>query len=278
MEDGLNAIARAIASLQSNPIKDYVFPTVSALSTAALGAWAAFYAVSTQEYNRVQIQNVDALNGTLLNASEARNCLIAIKSNYFQRLTTHPFERILAIPPLVLNAAPISFHVASLAFLVPSENTENISKWQRIEYIETLFKNYNNLLNIWKMRNELMQQIMPHVMQFRGRNVEFEKLDQVIGCGQLAMLSDLTEHALMITDDLVVELSCFLLGFSDVSKKSVPKKIKKKYRKIINVNLPDNDESKNLLSISPELDFNLASKIHNVAQDDLRHRYRRLYL
>ncbi|KZC46638.1 hypothetical protein XM68_c11818 [Vibrio alginolyticus] len=278
MENALNAIAEAIVGLHSNSIKDYVFPSISALSTAALGAWAAFYAVSTQEYNRVQIQNVDVLNETLLNANEARNSLIAIKSNYFGRLTPNPFQRMLVIPPIVLNAEPINFHVASLAFLVPSENSENNSKWQRIEYVETLFKNYNNLINIWKKRNELMQELMPHVLQFHGRGVSLEELEKVIGRGHIAILSDLTEQAIMITDDLVVEISCFLLGFSDVSKKAVPKKIKKKYRQIIAMNLPDNDESKDLLSISTELNFNLASKIHNVTQDELRHRYRRLYL
>ncbi|EHY8868570.1 hypothetical protein K4782_004642, partial [Vibrio parahaemolyticus] len=122
------------------------------------------------------------------------------------------------------------------------------------------------------------QELMPHVLQFHGRGVSLEELEKVIGRGHIAILSDLTEQAIMITDDLVVEISCFLLGFSDVSKKAVPKKIKKKYRQIIAMNLPDNDESKDLLSISTELNFNLASKIHNVTQDELRHRYRRLYL
>lgn len=278
MENALNDIAEAIVGLHSNPIKDYVFPSISALSTAALGAWAAFYAVSTQEYNRVQIQNVDALNETLLNANEARNSLITIKRHYSGRLTPNPFQRMLVIPPLVLNAEPIKFHVASLAFLVPSDNSENSSKWQRIEYVETLFKNYNNVLNIWKKRNELMQELMPHVMQFHGRGVSLEELERVIGRGQIAILSDLTEQAIMVTDDLVVEISCFLLGFSEVSKVAIPTKIKKKYRKIVAINLPDNDESKNLLSISTELNFNLASKIHNVTQEELRHRYRRIYL
>ena len=72
LEESLNKIALAIMGLYSDPIKDYIFPSIISFSSAILGAFAAFYAVNIQERNRIHIQNVDALNEAILSANDAK--------------------------------------------------------------------------------------------------------------------------------------------------------------------------------------------------------------
>ena len=278
MEESLNTIAQAIIGLHSNPIKDYIFPILSPLLSAALGAWAAFYAVNTQEHNRMQIKNVDALNETMLSANEVRNSLMSIKDNYYKSIGKDPFQRMLTVPPVILNGGPIQFSISSLVFITQVSSNRVNNRWLRIEYIESLFKNYNNVLAMWQKRNEIMHEIMPHIMQFYGKPVSLAELVDALGQGPLAMLSDLTEQVLMITDDLLVEISCFLVGFPEVSKDIIPKKIKNNFRSLLTIQLPDNEDAINLLSIIPELDFEMASKIHNITAEEVKSRYRRLYL
>ncbi|WP_324036723.1 hypothetical protein [Aeromonas caviae] len=150
MEESLNKIAQAIMGLYSDPIKDYVFPSVISFSSTIFGAFAAFYAFNTQERNRIYIQNVDSLNEAILSANDAKNSLMAIKSNYHNNLTSNPFQRLLSVPRMILNCKPITFQLSKLIFMTPSEENNIKSKWQRIEYIDALFNNYNHLLDIWK--------------------------------------------------------------------------------------------------------------------------------
>ena len=85
MEESLNKIAQAIMGLYSDPI-NHVFPSVISFSSTIFGAFAAFYVFNTQERNRIYIQNVDSLNEAILSANDAKNSLMAIKSNYHNNL------------------------------------------------------------------------------------------------------------------------------------------------------------------------------------------------
>ncbi|HCM0846541.1 TPA: hypothetical protein N2782_004597 [Vibrio parahaemolyticus] len=281
MEDSLQAISVAIESLQSSPIKDYIFPIVSALFSALLGVWAAFYTVETQEKNRFGVTNVDTINEVLLVASDARNNLIAIKENYVHGVKVHPIQRMLCVPPIILNEKPIELKIVSMAFLVPNSHKQCKSNFERIEYIDSLFQNYNHMLSMWQKRNELISQYMPQLTQLHGKAIGVKELQPIMGQGGIAQLSDLTEHVLMLTDDLLVEISCLLEALPVVAKRSIDKKVIKKYRKLLSMSLPRINESPNavdLLSLIPSLDINAAGKLQMVDQGSIKQRYRRIYL
>ncbi|WP_426008297.1 hypothetical protein [Aeromonas salmonicida] len=278
MDGSLNEITEAIRGLYSNPVKDYIFPTISALSSAALGAWAAFYAVNTQERNRIHVQNVDSINDATLKANEAKNSLMAIKSNYHNELSSDPYQRLISIPRILIDEPPIVLKISTLVFLTPSEVGHIYSKWQRIEYIDTLFKNYNQVVCIWKKRNELLNEMMLKLNQFHAQTISSDILLQLCGLAKVCEISDLTEQAILLTDELLVELSCFLIGFPEVAKNSVPNKIRKKFRKIIVVCLPKDESAVDLLSMSPMLDYDMAAVLHTSSVQEIKHRYRSIYL
>lgn len=277
LEESLNRIAEAILGLYSDPIKDYILPSITSLASAAFGAWAAFYAVNVQERNRIHIQNVDSINEAILCANNARNTLISIKSNYAGQLTSNPHQRLLTVTRMLKNGEPITFQISKLIFIAPSDPTKIYSKWQKVAYIESLFSNYNHVLDIWTKRNETLDKIIPKLTQYHGQSISLNELHKNIEPGQLAILSDLTEHALMMTDDILIELSCLIIGFPEVGKKSIPKKVINKYRKIISILLPNNEMAVDLLSLTPDLDNEAAAKLHNSTASEVKERYRRLY-
>lgn len=264
--------------LYSDPLKDYLFPSAISFSSALLGAWAAFHAVNIQERNRIHIQNVDSINEAMLRANDARVTLMTIKSNYHNNLSSHPCQRLLTIPRIIINGLPVRFDISKLIFMIPSESNEPHSKWHRISYIESLFSNYNHVLDIWNKRNDTLDEIIPKLNLQYGSPIDFDGLTQLIGSAQLATISDLTEHAIMMTDDILFELSCLLIGLPEIGKKSIPLKIRKEYRKVISISLPDNKAAVNLISLSPELDYDIAAELHKTTVSDLKNRYRRIYL
>ncbi|MBL0612618.1 hypothetical protein JD508_20620 [Aeromonas jandaei] len=278
LEESLNKIALAIMGLYSDPIKDYIFPSIISFSSAILGAFAAFYAVNIQERNRIHIQNVDALNEAILSANDAKNTLMAIKSNYHNELSSNPYQRLLAVPRIILNGKPIIFQLSKLIFMTPSEVKDIKSKWQRIEYVDSLFSNYNHLLEIWKKRNDAFEEVHQALSQQNCSYINEELLLKSVDRARLVILSDLTEHVIMLTDDLLFELSCFLLGFPEAGKISIPVKIRKKYRKTLSISLPDYQVAVDLLSLSPELDYEMAAELHQTTTSELKNRYRRVYL
>lgn len=274
MEQALREITTAITGLYSNPIKDYIFPIVSALFSSALGGLAAYYTVHTQERNRMFVSNIDAINATILSASEARDTLVSIKENYHGRLSSNPYQRIFATPYMLVNNSEVNFNVSALSFMVPSDVNQISSNWQRIEYINTLFKNFNQIILMWNKRNESLHETLSKVKKF-------DTPENVIGShihDEVILLSDLTEQLLLYTDDLLVELTCFLIAFPHVTKEFIPEKIKIKYqKKIIIVSMPQRESSVNMLSFCPTLDFEEASKLHLTSPQEIHSRYKRIY-
>lgn len=277
MDGSLNEVTEAIRGLYSNPVKDYIFPTISALSSAALGAWAAFYAVNTQERNRIHTQNIDSINDATLKASEARNVLMAIKSNYHNKLSSNPYQRLLSIPRLPIDEQAINFKISTLVFLAPTDIGDIYSKWQKIETLDTLFKNYNQALYIWKKRNDIFEEMIPQLRQFHAKHISDDDLLQLFGPSKICEISDLTERAIILTDELLVELSCFLIGFPEIAKNAISTKIRKKTRRIITVCLPTEEFAVDLLSTSPMLDYHMTAILHASSEQEIKNLYQRIY-
>ncbi|MGU5725450.1 hypothetical protein [Aeromonas caviae] len=82
----------------------------------------------------------------------------------------------------------------------------------------------------------------------------------------------------MLTDDLLFEFSCFLIGFPEIGKKFIPTRIRRKYRKILSISLPKYESAIELLSLSPTLDYEVAAILHATTISELKDRYRRVYI
>ncbi|PSU99775.1 hypothetical protein [Photobacterium kishitanii] len=280
MEVETQAIVAAIESLQSNPIKDYILPMGGVFVSGLLGMGVAYYTVNRQEKTKLELHKVETINETLLHAQEVRARLISIKQNYVRNIDSDPVSRTLAIPPILLSEQRIEVHLSRLAFMVPDSSQGKVSKWQSIDYVSTIFSNYNYLLELWKKRNEIIIGLQPKLGHLFRVGLNFENLVTAIGVATLVQLADLTERVLVMTDDVLIEVSCFLVGFGSVAKSQVDKKVTRNLSKTIQVTLPDSSTyplAVDMLSRVPELNFDAASQLHNIPVNILKERYRPLY-
>ncbi|EIJ0939691.1 hypothetical protein NMR47_003525 [Vibrio cholerae] len=113
-----------------------------------------------------------------------------------------------------------------------------------------------------------------------GKPINYQLLQQLIGDGLITQLSDLTERALHMTDDLLIEVSSFLIGFSEVAKTKVERRVVKKFGNILSATLPNSsDFSKavDIVSKVPEVNYKLLSQLHGRSEQEIRERYRAIY-
>ncbi|PIB15366.1 hypothetical protein [Vibrio rotiferianus] len=265
------AIVNAINGLKSNPIKDYIFPAASVIFTTSLGAWAVLYSVNIQERNRIQIQNIDALNEAIIQASEALDELKMIKRNYFSRLSDCPYERLAVIPEVILHPTTIDLKVSSLSFIVPAKGVLKKSRWRNLAYIKALFKQFKGLQDLWLLRNKKYSELRTKFKN--ARNLDKEGIQSVLDEYEIIEIADLTEQCLHHTDDLILEISCFLIGFPEANKSIFHKKVLKKYRKTLLIELSED----NLVTFVPELNIVEMAELMGMEHEDASTRYQRIF-
>uniref|UniRef100_UPI00138E10D8 hypothetical protein n=1 Tax=Aeromonas finlandensis TaxID=1543375 RepID=UPI00138E10D8 len=239
----------------------------------------AYYTVNKQEYTKIELEKIKAVNKTLLSALTLRSSLVGIKSNYFGMITEEPINRILGIPPVLLKETNIEFDLPSLSFIVP-KNKISLNKWSSLDFIATIVSNFHTVIKVWEKRNQKIEEFMPKLVGNYGMPLSFDEIQNLLGIGNIALLSDLTERCLHMTDDLLVEISCFLVGFSKVVDGKIDSKILKRFGGLISPSLPTYDEypsAVDMLTKVPTVNYKLLSKIQGRTEQELQERYREIY-
>ncbi|HHC6693648.1 hypothetical protein H1X88_22860 [Vibrio parahaemolyticus] len=279
MSSDVQLIVAAIEGLHSTYVKDYILPIGSVLVSGGLGAGVAYYTVNKQEYTKIELDKIKAVNKTLLSALTIRSSLIGIKSNYFGMITEEPINRMLGVPPVLLKEARVDFDLPSLSFITEKEE-KPFNKWSALDFISTIISNFNTVIKVWEKRNQLIEALMPKLADTFGKPLNFEQIQGLLGVGNMALLSDLTERCLHMTDDLLVEISCFLVGFSQAVKGKIDSKILKKFGGLITTSLPTYDkypQAVDILTKVPSVNCSLLSKIQGRPVQELQKRYRPIY-
>ena len=280
MSSDVELIVNAIEGLHTNIIKDYILPVGSILISGALGVGVAYYSVDRQEKTKIEIDKIQNINNTLLIAMDVRMSLISIKHNYFDIISNEPIARMLKVPPIILSEREAIINFASLTFLAPDKNEGEFNKWSSIEYISMIFSNYNSLLKIWSKRNEIIHSLLPRLKPYFGKPLNYQMLQELIGDSNISLLSDLTEKALHMTDDLLIEINAFLVGFGDIAKTKVEKRVVKKFGNVLSVTLPNSNDFPKAVEIVtrvPEVNYKLLSQLLERPEPELRERYRKIY-
>ncbi len=275
MSSDVELILKAIEGLHTNIIKDYILPVGTVFVSGLLGAGVAYYSIDRQEQTKIEIKKIEALNNVLLEAMQVRTNLIAIKENYFGQISDHPIDRLLSVPPILLPDNRLSINLSSLSFIAPKIEDNANEKWSSIGYIATIFSNYNSMLNIWTKRNDIIISLLPKLKPYFGRPIITEELQQIFGMAIIHQLSDLTELALQMTDEILIEVCDFMLGFSKLAKTKVHKRVAKKFGTILQVLLPENN--KKIIQKVPEVNYAILSQVQGKPEQELRERYRPIY-
>jgi hypothetical protein len=219
-------IVNAILQLkqESSPIKDYIYPTLISFLSILLGAFSAHYSLKYQQYVEAQKEKLKAVNNWTMKFLGALESLKSFKSNYHGKLNSNPLSRIASIPEIIHSNSKIEGNLGELSFLIPSKDAHELEKenWRNIGRINAMLNNYNFLIEIWTKRNELSAKIIPKLIEELGEGgVATPSKDQLINTiGEIGLFPyiDLTEYAIKLTDDLIIETNDFLLNFYKSSR------------------------------------------------------------
>lgn len=275
-------IVEAINSLQSNPVKDYLLPFVTLVGSAVLGVGASIYTNNFQDKINAERHKLRMLNHTTLAVAEMRINLVTIKSNYHGTLNDDPIHRLLAIPPLVNSMSIPTFEASELTFLAQNIGKDGKfnNKWIRVEVINSLFSNYKSVIEQWVLFSRKMIEVKNHLAQHVNieQGINNNDVIEIFGRPAVIQLSDLTEKMLMLTDELIVEFSCFLLGFPHSVQNLVTKSVKRKYGGIMAYQLPDKDEyGSEMLKHVPLFNEQKMVELQQRSVEEIRERYRYTY-
>lgn len=277
-------IVEAIEGLQqeSNLFKEYIFPIVSAFFSAILGAGIAYYFFHYQEELKVEKSKIDNANKWLLLADEALHNLITIKSNYHNRISTSPIQRMLGIPTILFHKHLIPDTFTTLNFIIPKNKKDDCPKWSEIARIRAMINNYNYLQSLWLKRNELERPIKEEVLKKNSKdkayvNVSLEEIINCVGESKLVPLLDLNEIVIILTDDLILEFSDFLINFPNYIETLINQKKISKYGNIITYTIDSNNKLVDMLKRSPEADYSEISDLFGRSADELNQKYKTGY-
>lgn len=281
MNEEIKALVEAIASLKQEPsyFKDYIFPLATGLFSSLLGAGVAYFTIKHQDYSELQKSRVQAINDWLLSAEGALQSLISIKQNYHGKLDSNPFQRAMEIRSLIGNTRIIDKDITNLAFIVPRKvepDTHNI-KWRQIPRIRSMVQNYNLIVDTWNKRAEvdrpIKEKLLQDYSQLAYAHVNREQIFNSVGAANLTLLIGITEKAIKLTDDLILEYHDFLQHFPEMAKTLITKKYSDKYGPILTFSTDGNPILVNLMEKSIEVDFSVLAQLFGESEEKVRAEY-----
>ena len=275
-------IAEAINSLAGGFFKDYIYPIATAVLSTLLAALVAFWTVRHQETLQNEKNKLEIANLWILKFEEARTNLFAIKRNYHGELTESPFERLVLIASNPLPPNLLEQDYTNLTFIIPNgkETQRRPYRWSQITRIRAILSNYNELMRIWERRHALHEQFKEH-LQHRFPNhmstgIDLNMAVETYGQARMNRLIDTNEQAILLTDQLLHELTDFVLNFPSYVKTKINLKRIARFGTLLYYYGDTTDELRWLLNSSPKADYSSVETLFNETQEEILRRYRNL--
>lgn len=281
MNEEIKALVNAIESLQqqSNPFKDYMLPVITGFFSSILGALVAYFTLRHQDRINLEKERINTVNDWLLLVEGAMSSLVAIKSNYYEKLTSDPFQRTLVTPALIHSTKKLDKNISSLSFIIPKKDDKKTQtiKWQQLPRIRAMIENYNFIIELWNKRSELERPIKEKIIKnYSGLayvDVTREQIFVSVNPSDFICLIDLTENAVKITDDLIVEFNDFMEGFPGICKSLINEKYVKQYGPIITYNSKDNNKLLAIIDKVPEVDYAILAELFGQSVEEVKNQY-----
>ncbi|PLA73739.1 hypothetical protein CYQ88_09790 [Hydrogenovibrio sp. SC-1] len=272
MSEDWKLLIEAINNLkqESSYLKDYVWPIVSGIFSALLGAGVAFWTIKHQERMQVEKDKLDSGNLLIMLVLQAQSSLIAWKHNYALAIqeVDDPIQRLLYIPRMISNGNSIEYKVESIIFAAKQvPGTMKDSSWRNIVRIFSMIENYNELQTIMAKRSMLHERIVQLITESQSEsNIELETLLKIIPNQTLKEAIDLTEKMIVFVDDLIIEMVSFLDAFPKIMQESILTKKIKNYGSVIMTSSPPN-QFIHLYDRSVEVDYKKLATIFQESEE-----------
>jgi hypothetical protein len=273
MDTELQEIVNAIDNIGTiNPVKDYVFP----LAIVLIGGLVAHFSTAYMRYLDAQKEKLDIANDWILGLQQAFNSLIAIKGNYYGKLTAAPLQRVGAVPEIIGSSQPLELQMNKLSFIVQSKDDflEEYNFHMNPSYLSGLQHNYNLLINTLHKRNMLAAQIIPILGRHYstgGSHLEasLEEINKVVNPAEFLGYIQLTEQIIKTTDEILIAIHNFLCEFPDICRYAIDTKRIKHYRKVIECHY----DQMELLEKSVPVNYGALGRLFKVTEEEARERF-----
>ncbi len=281
MHQEIESLVHAIESLQqeSNPFKEFIYPIILGLFSSILGALVAYFTLRHQERIHLEKERINTFNDWLLLAEGAMSSLIAIKSNYHGKLSNNPFQRTLSVRSLIHSTNKLDTTLSNLSFIIPKKDDKEAQsvKWRQLPLIRTMICNYNFIIELWDKRTEIERPIKAKILEDYSElayaEVTREQIFNSIPQSDFIVLMDITERAIKVTDDLILEFSDFMVNFPEIGKSLIKEKYIKTYGPIISYKTDDNPKLVSFFEKIPEVDYEILAELFGQTVEEVKKEY-----
>lgn len=285
MGSDVSLVVEAINGLktESSIYKDYFFPVMSSFFSAVLGAWVAYFALKFQDRNLVEREKLVSCNDWTITMEGGFQSLISIKDSYSSELGDNPIQRALTVRSILGDSKKIEKNIATLSFIVPKRSDQESvdEKWRSLSRIGALVSNYNLVFSIWKKRNDFERPLREKLMSAVGdkgyAEITHDQVVKILGEKDLVSLIDLTERAVILTDDLIIETNDFLVKFPLVAKSIIDTSRTKGFGTLIEFVNEENPFLKKLLVKCPKPNYGFVEELYGLSKEQLEQLYQSAY-
>lgn len=276
MTQEFEELIKAINGLKEHPnfVKDYFFPIAISIASSVMGFIVAYFTLLYQENTQLQKERINAINDWILSIIEAFNDLVSIKVMYYDKLSENPFHRVSAIRSFVTNGTRIENKISPLSFIAIKNKKD---KWRDLGLIKAMVSNYNQLIEIWKKRNEIERPIREMLIETYGdlgsARINAEMIFKVVNPSKFIALISLNEQAIKLTDNLLIDMNGFINELPIIGRASIKNKYINKYGPILMPDLNYQKKISFILDKVPEVDYKIFSELLGISEDELRKMY-----
>lgn len=257
---------------ETNLFKDYFMPIFVVMLSAVTAYFIAIRGYQYQESYKNEKAKADTLNQIILKMQGMQAHLIGIKKNYYQDLTPHPIQRAMIIPPIPAQLEYETLNLNELTQLIyaKNRNVENYPWFNIASFVATV-GNYNQCLEILRLRNELEVEFRPRldplITEHTTNGIEVTAIQEALGPMLTMKYIDLTEKLIMRVDDLLITIDDFLCNFSSMAYESLNKKYLKNYV-CLHGSQTDSDSFKEIFKRSKPVDIVDMAMVMQLAYED----------
>ena len=208
---------------------------------------------------------------------------MAIKATYCEGLTNNPIERVSKVPSILFRATPIVERIDDLSFVTPKHDADSskVNEWSQVSRIWAMIANYNFLLALWEKRNQIDRPIREKILKDSSNKafvfMNQEEFINKVGGSDAAVLIDITEQAIKLTDDLIIEFDDFLTNFPAHAKTLIRARHLKSYRSVLVFSKGEGDQFIRVCEPTPKVDFSSVEKLFGQSSEQLENRYKTGY-
>ncbi len=221
-----------------------------------------------QEKTKGTINKVNSANELFIKVMFIHIKLVAIRQNYYENVnkSSDPRYRWMKMPSIMMDIEKIEFNLSRMSFIA-TEKTANLSleysaTWQNVIRIGVMIANYNHIGELINIRNGALHEFESVLLAKKIDKCDYKTACYLVGEASILRVIQLTEHLILVIDDILIEVNSFLKSFPQCVLDSVDSKLIKNHESILSFTFFSDNPNKKIKRVV-EVDYQIMAKIFN---------------